>query len=66
MIPRPVVIPRTDGPDETARFHVRRRGDHLHVTPDSPHPWQLRIDSPNATLHAPPAGTSETDLPYPA
>ncbi|MFF5973088.1 alpha-xylosidase [Streptomyces sp. NPDC012769] len=63
---RTVVIPRTDGPGETARFHVRRTGDRLHVTTDSPHPWQLRIGSPNATSHTRPAGTSEADLPYPA
>ncbi|MEU1663970.1 alpha-xylosidase [Streptomyces sparsogenes] len=61
-----VVIPRPDGPGEMARFHLRRRGGQLHVTTDSPHPWQLRIGGPNATLHSRPAGTSETDLPYPA
>ncbi|MEU1032454.1 alpha-xylosidase [Streptomyces mirabilis] len=61
-----VVIPSTDGPGETARFHVRRRGDRLHVTTDSPHPWQLRIGGPSATAYTWPAGTSEADLPYPA
>ncbi|MFC9243875.1 alpha-xylosidase [Streptomyces sp. NPDC057136] len=61
-----VVIPSTDGPGETARFHLRRRGGRLHVTTDSPHPWQLRIGGPNATVHTRPAGTSEADLPYPA
>ncbi|MFF8387387.1 hypothetical protein ACF053_27635 [Streptomyces kanasensis] len=60
------MIPRNDGPGETARFHVRRTGDRLHVATDSPHPWQLRIGSPNAQLHTRPAGTSEADLPYPA
>ncbi|WP_033318469.1 hypothetical protein [Streptomyces yerevanensis] len=59
-----VVIPSTDGPGETARFHLRRRGDRLHVTTDSPHPWQLRIGGPDATVHTRPAGTSETGLPY--
>ncbi|MFD7487466.1 alpha-xylosidase [Streptomyces mirabilis] len=63
---RIVVIPSTDGPGETARFHLHRRGDRLHVTTDSPHPWQLRIGGPNATVHTWPAGTSEADLPYPA
>ncbi|OMI35749.1 alpha-xylosidase [Streptomyces sparsogenes] len=61
-----VVIPSTDGPGETARFHLRRRGGRLHVTTDSPHPWQLRIGGPNATVRPYPAGTSEADLPYPA
>ncbi|MCX5058894.1 MULTISPECIES: alpha-xylosidase [unclassified Streptomyces] len=63
---RTVVIPRIDGPGETARFHLRRRGDRLHVATDSPHPWQLRIGGPNATVHTRPAGTSEAELPYPA
>ncbi|MFE4799413.1 alpha-xylosidase [Streptomyces sp. NPDC056708] len=63
---RTVVIPSTDGTGETARFHLRRRGDRLHVTTDSAHPWQLRIGNPNATAHTRPAGTSEADLPYPA
>lgn len=63
---RIVVIPSTDGPGETARFHLHRRGDRLHVTTDSPHPWQLRIGGPNATVHTWPAGTSEADLPCPA
>ncbi|MFD8125983.1 alpha-xylosidase [Streptomyces sp. S1A1-7] len=63
---RIVVIPSADSPGETARFHLHRRGDHLHVTTDSPHPWQLRIGGPNATVYTWPAGTSEADLPYPA
>ncbi|MFF2465582.1 alpha-xylosidase [Streptomyces mirabilis] len=63
---RIVVIPSADGPGETARFHLHRRGDRLHVTTDSPHPWQLRIGGPNATVHTWPAGTSEADLPCPA
>lgn len=36
------------------------------MTTDSPHPWQLRIGGPNATVHTRPAGTAEADLPYPA
>ncbi|MGW7202685.1 alpha-xylosidase [Streptomyces sp. NPDC054837] len=62
---RTVVIPSTDGPGETARFHLRRRGDRLHVSTDSPHAWQLRIGGPNETVHARPAGTREAELPYP-
>lgn len=54
------------GKVKAARFHLRRRGGHLHVTTDSPHPWRLRIGGPNATGHTRPAGTSEADLPYPA
>lgn len=61
-----MVIPDTDGPGETARFHMRRRGDRLHVTTDSPYPWRLRIGGPNAPARTQPAGTSEADLPYPA
>jgi alpha-D-xyloside xylohydrolase len=61
-----VVIPSTDGPGETARFHLRRRGDRLHVSTDSPYAWQLRIGGPNATVHTWPAGTPEAELPYPA
>jgi alpha-D-xyloside xylohydrolase len=61
-----LVIPSTDGPGETARFHLHRRGDRLHVTTDSSHPWRLRIGGPNATVHTRPADTSEADLPYPA
>ncbi|MFI0828310.1 alpha-xylosidase [Streptomyces roseolus] len=63
---RTLVIPGTEGPGETARFHLRRQDDRLHVTTDSPRPWQLRIGGPDATLHARPAGTFEADLPYPA
>lgn len=36
------------------------------MTTDSPHPWQLRIGGPNATVYTWPAGTSEAGLPYPA
>ncbi|MFI7294731.1 alpha-xylosidase [Streptomyces sp. NPDC050121] len=61
-----VVIPGTDGPGETARFHLRRQGGRLHVTTDSPHPWQLRIGGPDGTVHTRPADTPEADLPYPA
>ncbi|MFF9643027.1 alpha-xylosidase [Kitasatospora aureofaciens] len=63
---RTVVIPRSDGPGETARFHVRRAGDRLTVATDSPHPWQLRIGGPDGALHVSPAGTAEAELPYPA
>ncbi|MEU5889041.1 alpha-xylosidase [Streptomyces sp. NPDC047461] len=63
---RTVVIPGTDGPGETARFHLRRRGDRLHVSTDSPHAWQLRIGGPHAAVHTWPAGTPEAELPYPA
>jgi alpha-D-xyloside xylohydrolase len=61
-----LVIPSTDGGGETARFHLRRRGGRLHVTNDSPHPRQLRIGGPDATVHTRPAGTPEADLPYSA
>ncbi|MGW7458110.1 hypothetical protein [Streptomyces sp. NPDC054797] len=63
---RTVVIPPSDGPGEAARFHLRRRGERLHVTTDSPHPWQLRIGGPAGTVHAQPAGTPEAELPHPA
>ncbi|MEU5322805.1 alpha-xylosidase [Streptomyces sp. NPDC021056] len=63
---RTVVIPNTDGPGERARFHLRRRGDRLHVSTDSPHAWQLRIGGPHATVHTWPVGTPEAELPYPA
>lgn len=62
---RTVVVPSPDGPGAAARFHLRRRGGHLRVTTDSPHPWRLRIGGPDATAHTRPAGTSEADLPYP-
>ncbi|MFD9408595.1 alpha-xylosidase [Streptomyces sp. NPDC059989] len=63
---RTVVIPCTDGPGEVARFRLRREGDRLHVTTDSPHPWQLRFDGPAGTVQAWPAGTLEAGLAYPA
>lgn len=63
---RTVLIPRTDGPGETARFHLRRTGDRLRVTTDSTHPWQLRIGGPDGPLHVNPADTGEADIPYPA
>ncbi|MFC0842513.1 hypothetical protein ACFH04_02010 [Streptomyces noboritoensis] len=63
---RTVVIPRTEGPGETARFQVRRTGDRLRVTTDSPHPWRLRIGGPDGPLHVSPAGTGEAEVPYPA
>ncbi|MFD5468802.1 alpha-xylosidase, partial [Kitasatospora sp. NPDC127059] len=52
-----VVIPHSDGPGESARFQVRRTGDRLRVTTDSPHPWQLRTGGPDGALHVHPAGT---------
>lgn len=63
---RTVVIPRTDGPGEVARFQLRRQGDRFHVTTDSPHPWQLRTGGPRGRAHPQPAGTPRADLPYPA
>ncbi|WBO61600.1 alpha-xylosidase [Streptomyces camelliae] len=60
-----LVIPRADGPGETARFQLRRDGDRLRVTTNSPHSWQLRLGGPDGTLHTSPAGTLEADLPYP-
>ncbi|MBT2469305.1 alpha-xylosidase [Streptomyces sp. ISL-66] len=63
---RTVVIPSSDGPGEVARFHLRRRGDRLHVTTDSPRPWQLRFGGPAGTVHTQPAGTMEAGLAYPA
>ncbi len=61
-----VTIPRSDGPGDTARFTVRRRGDRLKVTTDSPHAWQLRIGGPDGAVHTEPSGTAEADFPYPA
>ncbi|MFI6151909.1 alpha-xylosidase [Kitasatospora sp. NPDC051170] len=63
---RTVVIPGTEGTGETARFHLRRTGDRLTVTTDSPHPWQLRTGGPDGALHVHPAGTHEAELPHPA
>ncbi|MGW5610926.1 alpha-xylosidase [Streptomyces sp. NPDC003753] len=62
---RTLVIPRADGPGETARFHLRRDGDRLRITTNTPHPWQLRLGGPDGTLHTSPAGTPAADLPYP-
>ncbi|MFF9838742.1 alpha-xylosidase [Streptomyces sp. NPDC013740] len=62
---RTVVVPRPEGPGESARFHVRRTGDRLRVTTDSPHPWQLRVGGPEGIPYAVPAGTGETEVPYP-
>jgi alpha-D-xyloside xylohydrolase len=61
---RTVVIPSTDGPGETARFHVRREGGRLHVRTDSPHPWQLRIGGPDGTLRTSTAGLAVSDFPF--
>ncbi|MEV4560722.1 hypothetical protein AB0K51_27505, partial [Kitasatospora sp. NPDC049285] len=62
---RTVVIPRSDGPGESARFRLRRTGDRLHVTTDSPAAWTLRLGGPDGPVHAHPAGTAEAELPYP-
>ncbi len=56
-------IPRTDGPGRTAVFQLRREGELLRVTTDSPHPWKLRIGGPAGTLHTQPAGTREAEFP---
>jgi len=61
---RTVVIPRPDGPGEAARFRVRREGDRLSVTTDSPCPWRLRTGGPAGTLHTKPPGTTTTDVPH--
>ncbi|MFI7413169.1 alpha-xylosidase [Streptomyces sp. NPDC049627] len=61
---RTVVIPRPDGPGEMARFDIRREGDHLRVTTDSPHPWRLRIGGPDGTVHTNAAGRATTELRY--
>ncbi|WP_159394373.1 hypothetical protein [Streptomyces sp. NRRL S-495] len=53
-------------PRESARFRLRRTGDHLRVSTDSPHPWQPRIGGPDGALHLSPAGTHEAELPCPA
>ncbi|MFJ6385701.1 alpha-xylosidase [Kitasatospora sp. NPDC092039] len=63
---RTVVIPRSEGVGQAARFHLRRTGDRLTVTTDSPHPWQLRTGGPDGAVHISPAGTYEAELPYPA
>ncbi|RKT19932.1 alpha-D-xyloside xylohydrolase [Streptomyces sp. 1114.5] len=63
---RTVLIPRSDGPGESARFHLRRTGDRIRVTTDSPHAWQVRIGGPDGALHVSPAGTREAELPYSA
>ncbi|MFF4339106.1 alpha-xylosidase [Kitasatospora sp. NPDC001540] len=63
---RTVVVPRSDGPGESARFHLRRTGDRLTVTTDSAAPWSVRLGGPEGPLHARPAGTAEAELPFPA
>jgi DNA-binding LacI/PurR family transcriptional regulator len=49
---------------EAARFHLRREGDRLRVSTDSPHPWQLRTGGPQGMLHMSPAGTAEAEFRY--
>ncbi|WP_256725428.1 hypothetical protein [Streptomyces sp. IMTB 2501] len=61
---RTVVIPSTNGPGETARFEVRREGDRLSVTTDSPHPWRLRTGGPDGTLHTNASGPATTEFRY--
>ncbi|MFE0458824.1 alpha-xylosidase [Kitasatospora sp. NPDC058965] len=61
---RTVVIPRSDGPGESARFHLRREGDLIRVSTDSPYAWNLRLGGPYGTLHAAPAGTAEAEFRY--
>ncbi|WP_055715917.1 alpha-xylosidase [Streptomyces torulosus] len=60
---RTVVIPRPDGPGDTARFHVRRDGDRYHVTTDSPHPWHLRTGGPDGALHSVTGGPATIEVP---
>ncbi|MGW2618139.1 alpha-xylosidase [Streptomyces sp. NPDC001500] len=63
---RTLVIPRPDGPEAAARFHVRRDGDLLRVTTDSPHPWRLRLGGPDGVLHLAAAGAGTAAFPYEA
>ncbi|WP_191877661.1 hypothetical protein [Streptomyces filipinensis] len=58
------MIPSANGPGETARFEVRREGDRLGVTTDSPHPWRLRTGGPDGTLHINAAGPATTEFRY--
>lgn len=58
------VIPRMDGFGETARFDIRREGDRLRITTDSPHPWRLRIGGPGGIVHTNTAGRATTDFRY--
>jgi alpha-D-xyloside xylohydrolase len=58
------VIPRTDGPGETARFRVRREGGRLHVRTDSPHPWQPRIGGHDGNLPTSTAGLAVSDFAF--
>ncbi|MEU6507584.1 alpha-xylosidase [Streptomyces sp. NPDC046942] len=61
---RTVVIPSANGPGEAARFDVRREGDRLRVTTDSPYPWRLRTGGPDGTLHTNIAGPATTEFRY--
>jgi alpha-D-xyloside xylohydrolase len=61
---RTVVIPHTDGPGALARFDIRREGDRLLVTTDSPYPWRLRIGGPDRTAHTNAAGGGTIELRY--
>ena len=57
---RTVEIPRSDGPGAVASFRVRRAGDRIQVSTDSPHPWRLTVAG---ETHAFPAGTPEATVP---
>ncbi|MBD0734912.1 alpha-xylosidase [Streptomyces sp. CBMA29] len=59
---RLLVIPRSDGPAEAARFDVRRDGDRIRVTTDSPHGWRLRIGGPHGAVHFAEPGTEVTEF----
>ncbi|MER5542184.1 alpha-xylosidase [Streptomyces sp. NPDC002589] len=61
---RTVVIPSTNGPGEAARFEVRRKGERLSVTTDSPHSWRLRTGGPDGTLHTNASGPATTEFRY--
>ncbi|MFJ4675684.1 alpha-xylosidase [Kitasatospora sp. NPDC088783] len=57
---REVVVPETSGTGAAAVFTVRRAGDRLLVTTDSPKPWNLRHAG---RRHPFPAGTREAEIP---
>jgi alpha-D-xyloside xylohydrolase len=61
---RTLVVPRTDGPGEVARFDVHREGDRLRVTTDSPYPWRLRMGGPGGIEYTNTAGQATTDFRY--
>lgn len=63
---RTTVIPSATGPDESTRFHLRREGNRLLVTTDSPLPWRLRIGGPDATPARQPGRDPCGRFPFPA